>query len=49
MLEFDMHEAEFLKPAAHEPEDRQADRSRFLGLYAELRLLSVAESKDERR
>jgi len=49
MFEFDMHEAEFVAPAAHEPENRQADWSPLLEFHAEPRLVSVAESEAERR
>jgi len=49
MFEFDMHEAAFLSAAAHELEDREGDWLPTPELYAELRLLSVAESEAARR
>ncbi len=48
MLEFDMHEVEFLAPAHDEAEQRAPAWSPTMELYAELGLLTVAESEAER-
>ena len=48
MFEFDMHDAEFLAPAAVEDERCEPVWSPTMELYAELGLLTVAQSQAER-
>jgi hypothetical protein len=45
MFEFDMHDAEFLAPSADVDRPRAPVRSLSLEMYAELGLLTVAESQ----
>ena len=50
MFEFDMHDAEFLAPARNDDDKRrEVVWSPTMDLYAELGLLSVAESEAGRR
>ena len=49
MLEFDMHEVEFHDPADDDAISRTPAWTPTMELYAELRLLTVAESETERK
>ena len=49
MLEFDMHEVEFLAPAHDDAVRRAPAWSPTMELHAELGLLTVAESEAERK